>query len=331
MDAPEIRKEIMPRIPEDAVSSAVDSPAPTAIGFTIATDGTHDSDGAVRVGHALAQRDGVNADLFSVVEPPPFVDPDGTPIPDADQLLAIAREARGTMLLAQRDRTHPGIQDWPYTLGVGPRVEVIVDRAREYGASFILLGLGAHGVGARLSMRETALRVIRAAGKPVLAVPSDAWGVPHSVLVATDFTASSEHAAHAAVELLGGDGTLYIAHVTPRVAIPQGDSRTWDEITTGAVIPKLEALVRRLDPSQGIRVEYVLLHGDPAHELTTFAEQLRIDMIAAGTHGRSALGRLVMGSVSTKLVRTAKCWVLVAPPQLDASAAEDREPPNDWT
>jgi nucleotide-binding universal stress UspA family protein len=321
----------MLRIPEDAAPVAAESLEPTAIEFLVATDGTHDADGAVRVGHALAQRDGVKADLLSVVEPPPFVDLDGTPIPNADQLVAIAREARETMLLAQRDRTHPGIQDWPYTLGVGPRVETIVERARETGASLILLGLGAHGVGARLTMRETALRVIRAAGKPVLALPSDAWGVPHSVLVATDFTASSEHAARAALELLGGEGTLYIAHVTPRVAIPQGDSRTWDEITTGAVIPKLEALVRRLDPSPGIRVEYVLLHGDPAHELTAFADQVRIDMIAAGTHGRSALGRLVLGSVSTKLVRTAKCWVLVAPPQLDTPAAGGREPPNDWT
>ena len=320
----------MTRISEDRIASAVDSSATTTIEITIATDGTHDSDGAVRVGHALALRDGLSADLFSVVEPPPFVDLDGTPIPDVDQLVAIAREARGTMLLAQRDRTHPGIHDWPYTLGVGPRVETIAERARENGSSIILLGLGAHGVAARLNLRETALRVIRTAGKPVLALPGDAWGVPHSVLVATDFTASSEHAARAALDLLGGEGTLYVAHVTPRVAIPQGDSRTWDEITTGAVIPRLEALVRRLVPSPGIRVEYVLLHGDPAHELTAFAEQQRIDMIAAGTHARSALGRLVMGSVSTRLVRTAKCWVLVAPPQFDTPPSDVRGP-NDWT
>ena len=307
----------MTRISEDPISSAVDSSATTTIEITIATDGTHDSDGAVRVGHALALRDGVSADLFSVVEPPPFVDLDGTPIPDVDQLVAIAREARGTMLLAQRDRTHPGIHDWPYTLGVGPRVETIVERARENGSSIIVRG-------------QNVLRRLETCGKPVLALPSDAWGVPHSVLVATDFTVSSEHAARAALDLLGGEGTLYVAHVTPRVAIPQGDSRTWDEITTGAVIPRLDALVRRLVPSPGIRVEYVLLHGDPARELTAFAEQQRIDMIAAGTHGRSALGRLVMGSVSTKLLRTAKCWVLVAPPQFDTPPSDVRGP-DDWT
>jgi nucleotide-binding universal stress UspA family protein len=301
-------------------------------GLLVASDATRDSDGAVRVGLALARRDGVKADVFSVVEAPSIADLDGAPVPDLEQLVEIAVDERGAMLLAQRDRTHPGIHEWPYELAVGPRVDTIVDRARATGASFILLGLGAHGLGARLSMRETALRVIHAAGLPVLALPSDAWGVPHSALVALDFTASSEHAARAALELLRNDGTLYVAHVTPRLPIPQGDSRTWWEITKGALIPKLEEVVRRLEPSPGVRVEHVLLHGDPAHELVAFAEQMGIDMIAAGTHGRSALGRLVLGSVSTKLVRTARCWVLVAPPHPDVpNADEPGRPPNDWS
>ena len=144
-----------------------------------------------------------------------------------------------------------------------------------------------------------------------------------------DFTTSSEHAAESALELLGDEGTLYLAHVTPRVAIPQGDSRTWDEITTGGVSSRLEAVKRRLRPRPGVRVEFVLLHGDPAAELLAFAEQLRVDLIAAGTHGRSALGRLMLGSVSTKLIRTASCWVLVAPPCADVAEPAEGEVPND--
>ena len=304
----------MSTTPENVARMSLEPFVADSGGLLVATDGTRDSDGAVRVGLALARRDGVKADVFSVVEAPPFVALDGTPVPDLERLVEIAVEERGITLLAQRDRTHPGIHDWPYELVVGPRVETIVARARATGASFILLGLGAHGLGARLSQRETALRVIRAAGLPVLALPSDAWGVPHSALVAVDFTASSEHAARAALELLGEDGRLYIAHVTPRLAIPQGDARSWDEIRNGAVTPKLEEVVQRLEPSPGVRIEYMHLHGDPAHELIAFAEETHVDLIAAGTHGRSALERMMLGSVSTKLVRTAKCWVLVAPP-----------------
>lgn len=80
------------------------------------------------------------------------------------------------------------------------------------------------------------------------------------------------------------------------------------------IVPRLESVARRLALPPGVNVEYVTLHGEPANELIAFANQFKIDLIAAGAHGRSALGRLLLGSVSSKLVRTAQCSVLVAPP-----------------
>jgi len=286
----------------------------------VATDGTRTSDGAIRVGRSLARRCGIPVDLVSVVEPMTLYTPDGIPLPDEGSRLAdSARDARENALLVQRDRTHPAIHDWPFAIVVGPRAETIVAEARRRHAGLILLGLGAHGIGARLAARETALRVIHGSPIPVLALPSDAWGVPHSALVAVDFTSSSEHAAHAALDLLAGEGTLYLAHVSSRVPIPQGDPRPWAEISQTGVLPRLDALARRLAPPPGVRVEHVLLHGDPTGELLAFAEEHDVDLIAAGTHGRSPLGRFVMGSVSTALVRSARCWVLVAPASAPAA------------
>jgi nucleotide-binding universal stress UspA family protein len=282
--------------------------------IVIATDGTPQSDGAVRVGRALAQRDGVTAELLSVIEPVPIFPTDIVPPADVE-LTELLREGRADALLRQRDRTHPGIRVWPFDIKTGPRVETIAARAERADASMILLGIGAHGVAARLMQRETAVRVMRAARCPVLALPSDAWGVPHSAVAAVDFTESSDRAALTALSLLGHRGTLYLAHVQPRLTIPQGDSRPWDQITNGdSVLGRLQALEARLAPPPSVRVEHVLLHGEPAHELVAFAAEHRVDMIAAGTHGRSALERLVLGSVSTSLIRTAACWVLVAPP-----------------
>lgn len=293
----------------------VHRPATSRRGLVIATDGTMESDGAVRVGLALAHRDGVSADMISVVEPIPAVAADGVALPDIDYLMGIACESRSDALITQRDRTHPGENNWPFTVNVGGRAETIVAMAHRAGASMIVLGSGSHGVGARIRQRETALRVIRTADLPVLAVPRYGGGVPRTALAAIDFTLSSEHAARAALELLDGDGTLYLAHVSPRVPVPQGDPRSWKEIATGSALPELEALADRLAAPRGIRVEYALLHGEPAHELLAFATEAQIDMIAAGMHGRSAIGRLVLGSVSTKLIRRAHCWILVAPPR----------------
>ena len=315
---------------DDDVTPAAPVQASTTGSLLIATDGSHRSDGAVRVGLALAARDNVVPDVVSVVEPPMLTAPDGAALPDAGHLLELARDARAVRLLVQRDRTQPGAP-WPYTLEVGPRVDTIVTHAERTNAALILLGLGAHGLSARLQQRETALRVIRAADRPVLALPSYAWGVPDSAVVAVDFSGSSERAAQAALSLLGVEGTLYLAHVTPRIPLPQGDSRTWDDPLTNPVLPKLQALLRRLDPSPGIRIEYVHLHGDPAREMLAFAKEYAVDVIAAGTHGRSAAGRLVMGSVATALIRHADSWVLVAPPPSDANAVDDDADPNDWT
>jgi nucleotide-binding universal stress UspA family protein len=307
----------MPHVAE-ATTTPQPQLSPVRAHLLIATDGTRDSDGAVRVGRALALRDDARAELVSVVEPMALPDLDGIPMPDVEHLMALTRESRAATLLKQRDRTHPGTHEWPFDIKTGPRVETIVANAERCGASLVLMGLGAHGVSARLLQRETALRVIRSASVPVLALPSTAWGVPHSALAAVDFTESSEDAARAALSLLGSEGSLYLAHVQPRVNIPQGDSRPWEEITWSGVLPKLDALARRLAPPPGIHIEYVLLHGEPAHEVLAFAEERRVDLVAAGAHGRSALGRLVLGSVSTKLVRTAHCWLLVAPPRHDA-------------
>ena len=293
-------------------------------GVIVATDGSQDSDGAVRVGVALSRRDNVPMTLLSVVEPLPVYDADGITAFEVDRLTSITRESREAALRAQHDRTHPGIREWPYTVEVGERVSTILASADRDAASLVITGLGAHGVTARIFRRETALRLIRASTVPVLAVPTYGWGVPHSALVALDFTRSSEDAARAALDLLGGEGTLYLAHVTPRVPIPQGDSRPWKEVMASGILPRLETVARRLDPPPGVQVEYVTLHGEPANELLAFADQFKVDLVAAGAHGRSALGRLVLGSVSSKLVRTAQCWVLVAPPHNEQIRAARR-------
>ena len=55
-----------------------------------------------------------------------------------------------------------------------------------------------------------------------------------------------------------------------------------------------------------------LLMGSPARRIVEHAEETNVDLIVMGTHGRSGLGHLLLGSVAEKVVRTAKCPVLTA-------------------
>jgi nucleotide-binding universal stress UspA family protein len=291
-------------------------------GILVATDGMGDADGAVRVGRALSQRDDVQVSLLSVVEPPPVQEMGTLLATDVAPLTRIMCGIREKRLRAQRDRTFPAWSDWSASIEVGDRVARVATASDGSTAGLIVIGLGAHGLSARLLGRETALRVIRESQVPVLAVPADAWGVPHSAMVAVDFTPSSEHAARAALDLLGGEGTLYLVHVLPRVLIPQGDFHTWDEMTTDETRASMQAIARRLEIPAGVSVKHVILRGEPVSELLQFADEFGVQLVAAGTHGRGALGRMVMGSVSTQLVRSAHSWVLVAPPGNDE--AENR-------
>ena len=303
----------MSRTIEIELDASVSVGQPLGGAIAVATDGTHDSDGAVRIGAALARRDNVAAAFLSVVDPMTFAEDEGSTPADADRLTRLAIEGREGELAAQRARTLAGDRPWPYAIHIGDRVDEIVNHARHHDASLIVLGLGSRGVLARLLHRETALRVIRTAPVPVLAVPSGAAEIPRSAVVAIDFTPASEDAARAALEVLGGHGTVYFAHATPRIAIPQGDSRPWEGPAVADVLSRLEVSARRLDIPAGVQVELVSLRGEPADELLTFATQHHVDLIATGAPGQSAVGRIALGSGPSEVARSPRCAVLVAP------------------
>jgi hypothetical protein len=83
----------------------------------------------------------------------------------------------------------------------------------------------------------------------------------------------------------------------------------------------LTRFMARLTVPRGLHVDDVILSGDPAKELLTYAERTGADLIAAGSHGHGFVTRLVVGSVTTKLLRTAACPVLVIP--ADANHTDD--------
>ena len=51
--------------------------------------------------------------------------------------------------------------------------------------------------------------------------------------------------------------------------------------------------------------------GDPGHEITEYAEEIGASLIITPSHGRTGLSRLLIGSVAERVVRLAKCPVMV--------------------
>jgi nucleotide-binding universal stress UspA family protein len=71
-----------------------------------------------------------------------------------------------------------------------------------------------------------------------------------------------------------------------------------------------EQLSRVLPADHRVTVEHHLRSGNPAEEIVCFTENIPCDLIVMGTHGRTGLGRLLMGSVAEQVMRKATCPVL---------------------
>jgi nucleotide-binding universal stress UspA family protein len=59
-----------------------------------------------------------------------------------------------------------------------------------------------------------------------------------------------------------------------------------------------------------VRMERQLAEGSPSEEILRIAQQINADLIVLGTHGRSGLARVLMGSVAEDVLRKASCPVL---------------------
>lgn len=60
-----------------------------------------------------------------------------------------------------------------------------------------------------------------------------------------------------------------------------------------------------------LQAEAVVLRGDPRHALIEYASRMKADLIVMGSHGRSGVAKLVLGSVASHVVSHAPCSVLV--------------------
>lgn len=88
----------------------------------------------------------------------------------------------------------------------------------------------------------------------------------------------------------------------------------------------LDDAVRQAEDA-GVGTIPYLRHGEPAEQLCEVADLLGDPLIVVGSHGRGAIGRAMLGSVSTKLVHSARCPVLVVrrADQAATAGAPDRD------
>ena len=128
------------------------------------------------------------------------------------------------------------------------------------------------------------------------------------ILYPTDFSSYSNQAYFHAVALAESHGaslTVLFAH-TPDFALSEGPKEL--ALRRAYWQSQLEQ-IRPLNPD--IPVQHIFLEGDPATEIVRYTRDAGMDLIVMGTHGRTGLDRLLLGSVAEKVLRDAPCSVLV--------------------
>lgn len=256
--------------------------------------GTHGSDasiGALQVARALAERDGSAVRVLSVVEPLPVYEAGlGVPM----ELVELDRQVRADRVQDVRQQVNElggAALNWEIEVTWGIPIRTIVRQAEEWHADLGVLGLGRHRPMDRVLGSETALHVIRAATVPVLAAPAAARGLPRSAVVAVDFSSFSRRAAGAALALLGSGATLHLLHVVPVLRVPSAAAGDWVAAYHKRLQDNLRELSRTLGAAVDVTVESHVRFGDPASEVVSFAEEYGAAFMAAGSHGRSFIGR----------------------------------------
>jgi nucleotide-binding universal stress UspA family protein len=125
------------------------------------------------------------------------------------------------------------------------------------------------------------------------------------ILVPTDWSELSARALQFAAFLARDpDAELIVLYVVPLPSLMYGPppesylENERDELCR----------VRPSDPN--LRVRHLLSEGEPAAAILQAARETNADLIVMGTHGRTGLDRLVVGSVAEQVVRRAPCPVL---------------------
>jgi nucleotide-binding universal stress UspA family protein len=275
----------------------------------LATHGMELSDAPAIAARQLAHRLGRPLHVVTVVEPRPEDEPALDLGPLLDEVVRERAEAQEDAVRRYVEATAAADVGFTVEVRHGRVSREIAAAARERDATIVVLGSAPRHRLVRALAGVRASQVLRLAGVPILAVPTDFTTLPRRIVAAVDFAPPSVRAAFTALLMLGDGGTLTLVHVST------GDN---DEELRDLSDERVAQLVARLRAvaAAGVPIEPVRALGDVSDTILEVAEQQRAELIAAGTHGPRLAERLFVGSVATRLLHLSPVAVLTtaAPP-----------------
>jgi nucleotide-binding universal stress UspA family protein len=133
------------------------------------------------------------------------------------------------------------------------------------------------------------------------------------LLLATDLSSASERAAQEAIRMaVESNAQLVVLSVVDpgKLRLPGGSYLRRVDQERSVIETGVQRLVGRARQA-GARATFLVWEGEPAEAILAAADAENVDAIILGSHGRGLLGRLVLGSISTRVSQQARCDVFV--------------------
>ena len=270
----------------------------------VCTDGSADSEGAITAALHLAKTTGSTVFLLEVLfylagyelQAPDTLAP---PLVNLELMQVQETAARERLETWKAEAAKEGVTLEPRIRTASSAYEGILEEAGELQPDLIIMGRHGYTGLTRLLMGSVTARVIGHSPCHVLVVPR---GVPlnfQRLLIASDGSVFSEAAWAAALTLARNMGSALIG-----VAVASSDR---DIPATTEVVRNLEAAA----DLHGITLDTMIPMGRPEAGIVKAADFKQASLIIVGSHGRTGLKRLLMGSVAERVIGLASCPVLV--------------------
>jgi len=279
----------------------------------LATDSSPFSEGAIREAIRLAKRCSSKLTAISVIE----TNPEYETI--APQLLEKAEKtARGHLESVKAQAKKEGVDITTNILEGEDSYNFISDEAVKNKISMIIMGRRGKTGLKRLVIGSTTARVIGHAPCNVLVVPRAAKVEFKNILVATD---GSKYSAAAASEAIGlakrNKSKLTVISVVPSELMTPTDiefSMPQRELIAEKEMHEAEKnakTVKDAAQKEEVAVQAFVMSGKPSDAIIETAREKGADLIILGSHGKTGIERLLMGSVAERVIVLAACAVLV--------------------
>jgi hypothetical protein len=283
---------------------SVASPSAPFPKILVCTDGSPDSEGAITAALNLAKSTGSTVFLLEVLfflagyelQSPDTLAP---PMVNLELMQVQETAARERLEAWKAEAAREGVTLEPRIRTGASAYDGILEEAGELKPDLIIMGRHGYTGLTRLLMGSVTARVIGHSPVNVLVVPQGVLLSFERLLIASDGSPFSEAAWNEALSLAKTMGSALIG---VSVAAANRDIPTATE-----VVRHLEAAAA----TQGLTLDTMIPMGRPEVGIVKAAEFKQASLIILGSHGRTGLKRLLMGSVAERVIGHAKCPVLV--------------------